>query len=150
VADAGPANVLFQSYLNGQLLRTLMERTFEAHGADAEDFGLYSALGVWGPITPTELAARIGLRPTTLSSALRRLERRGHVKRERNPNDGRSYLVELTDEGDRRWKAGWPALHESIEQVVGQLGDAHEEVVEHLRRFESALRGALDASTISQ
>jgi DNA-binding MarR family transcriptional regulator len=150
VADAGPANVLFQSYLNGQLLRTLMERTFEAHGADVEDFGLYSAIGVWGPITPTELAARIGLRPTTLSSALRRLERRGHVRRERNPNDGRSYLVELTEEGDRRWKAGWPALRESIEQVVGQLGAAHEDVVEQLRRFESALRGALDAPAISQ
>jgi DNA-binding MarR family transcriptional regulator len=150
VADAGPQNVLFQSYLNGQLLRTLMERTFEAHGANVEDFGLYSAIGVWGPITPTELAARIGLRPTTLSSALRRLERRGHVRRERNPNDGRSYLVQLTEGGDRRWKDGWPPLRESVEQVVGQLGGEHEEVVEHLRRFEHALRGALDAHTMSK
>ena len=150
MADAGPANVLFQSYLNSQLLRTLMERTFETHGASVEDFGLYSALGVWGPITPTELAARIGLRPTTLSSALRRLEGRGHVRRERNPSDGRSYLVELTEAGDRRWREGWPPLRESVEQVVGQLGDEHADVVEHLRRFEQALRGALDATTISK
>jgi DNA-binding MarR family transcriptional regulator len=150
MADAGPTNVLFQSYLNGQLMQTLMQRTFEAHGANVEDFGLYSAIGVWGPITPTELAGRIGMRPTTLSSALNRLERRGHVRRTRNPNDGRSHLVELTEAGDRRWKEGWPPLTESVAQVVDQLGDEHEDVVEQLRRLEEALRGALDAAAISQ
>jgi DNA-binding MarR family transcriptional regulator len=150
MADEGPQpNVLFQSYLNGQLMQTLVQRTFGAHGADAEDFGLYSALGLWGPITPTELASRVGMRPTTLSSALRRLERRGHVRRERNPSDGRSYLVELTEEGDGRWRQGWTPLRESIEQVVQQLGDEHEEVVEGLRRLEKAFRGALDAAATS-
>jgi DNA-binding MarR family transcriptional regulator len=150
MADEGPQpNVLFQSYLNGQLMQSLVQRTFGAHGADAEDFGLYSALGVWGPITPTELASRIGMPPTTLSSALRRLERRGHVRRERNPNDGRSYLVELTDAGDRRWRDGWPPLRASIEQVVAQLGEEHEEVVDRLRRLERALREALDAAATS-
>src|SRR5437868_10487172 len=109
-------NVLFQSFINGQLMRTLMERTFEAHGAAVEDYGLYSAIGIWAPITPTELAGRVGMRPTTLSSALRRLERRGHVRRGPNPTDGRSYLVELTEAGDGVWKDGWPALRESIAQ----------------------------------
>lgn len=150
MADAGPQNVLFQSYLNSQLLRTLMDRTFEAHGANVEDFGLYSAIGLWGPVTPTELAGRVGMRPTTLSSALRRLEGRGHVRRERNPSDGRSYLVELTEAGDRRWREGWPPLRASIDRVVQQLGEEHEDVAERLRRFEEALRSALDDPPISQ
>jgi DNA-binding MarR family transcriptional regulator len=123
---------------------------FESRGAAVEDFGLYSAIGIWGPITPTELAGRVGMRPTTLSSALNRLERRGHVRRLRNPRDGRSRLVELTADGDRRWKDGWPSLQESIALVVQQLGEEHDAVVERLRRFEQALRAALDAPTISQ
>jgi DNA-binding MarR family transcriptional regulator len=150
MADEAPRpNVLFQSFVNSQLLRTLMERRFDAHGAAVGDFGLYSALGIWGPITPTELANRVGMRPTTLSSALNRLERRGHVRRERHPDDGRSRLVELTPAGAARWKAGWPPLQESIEQVVGELGEEHEDVAERLRRFEQALRSALDDPAIS-
>jgi DNA-binding MarR family transcriptional regulator len=151
VTDEPPQpNVLFQSYINGQLMRALMERAFEAHGAAFEDFGLYSAIGIWGPITPTELARRVGMRPTTLSSALKRLERRGHVRRQRHPSDGRSHLVELTEAGDRRWKDGRPPLLESVAQVAQQLGEEHEDVAERLRRFEHALRSALDAPTISQ
>ena len=131
-------------------MRALMERTFEARGAAVEDFGLYSAIGVWGPLTPTELAGRVGMRPTTLSSALRRIEDRGHVRRTANPADGRSHLVELTEAGDRMWKGGWPALRESIAQVKRELGDDHDDVLERLRRLEQALRSALDAATIPQ
>jgi DNA-binding MarR family transcriptional regulator len=143
-------NVLFQSFVNGQLMRTLMERTFGAHGASVEDYGLLSAIGLWGPITPTELASRVGMRPTTLSSALARLERRGHVRREPHPTDRRSHRVELAEAGDRVWKEGWPALRESVAQVERQLGDEHGDVLDRLRRLEQAMRAALDDASISQ
>jgi DNA-binding MarR family transcriptional regulator len=89
------------------------------------------------------------MRPTTLSSALRRLEERGYVRRGPHPADGRSHLNELTEAGDRVWKDGWPALRESIAQIERELGEESEAVLVQLRRLEHALRSALDDATLS-
>ena len=49
--------------------------------------------------TVSRLAALVGARPTTLTSVLDRLERRGHVTRGAVAGDRRSILVELTGSG---------------------------------------------------
>src|SRR4029077_340778 len=46
--------------------------------------------------TVSELAAATGPRPTTLTSVLDRLERRGHITRGSRPGDRRAVLVPLT------------------------------------------------------
>jgi MarR family transcriptional regulator, organic hydroperoxide resistance regulator len=51
--------------------------------------------------TVGELAHDTGSRPTTLTSVLDRLERRGHLARELDPADRRSFLVVLTGSGRR-------------------------------------------------
>jgi YVTN family beta-propeller protein len=57
-------NVLFQTYIAGQRLTALLDRHLETARVTSNPFGLLSALGIWGPITPTELASRIGMPPT--------------------------------------------------------------------------------------
>ena len=49
--------------------------------------------------TVSELGAAAGTRPTTLTSVLDRLERRGHITRGTRPGDRRAVLVELTPSG---------------------------------------------------
>lgn len=49
--------------------------------------------------TVSQLGAAAGTRPTTLTSVLDRLERRGHITRGTIAGDRRSVLVELTDSG---------------------------------------------------
>jgi MarR family transcriptional regulator, organic hydroperoxide resistance regulator len=49
--------------------------------------------------TVSELAAATGTRPSTLTSVLDRLERRGHISRGHPPGDRRAVLVELTPGG---------------------------------------------------
>ncbi|MFC1401626.1 MULTISPECIES: MarR family winged helix-turn-helix transcriptional regulator [Streptacidiphilus] len=49
--------------------------------------------------TVSELGAAIGTRPTTLTSVLDRLERRGHITRGAVPGDRRAVLVGLTPSG---------------------------------------------------
>jgi MarR family transcriptional regulator, organic hydroperoxide resistance regulator len=49
--------------------------------------------------TVSQLGAAIGTRPTTLTSMLDRLERRGHITRGTRPGDRRSVLIELTHSG---------------------------------------------------
>jgi DNA-binding MarR family transcriptional regulator len=78
---------------------------------------------------------------TTLSDAVRRLEARTLVRRRRNPDDGRSSLLELTPRGDREWRAGWGALRrisealkrevdeEEMRDALTRLGDAFESIL---------------------
>jgi DNA-binding MarR family transcriptional regulator len=49
--------------------------------------------------TVSELGAAVGTRPTTLTSVLDRLERRGHITRGARPGDRRAVLIELTPSG---------------------------------------------------
>ena len=49
--------------------------------------------------TISELGAAAGTRPTTLTSVLDRLERRGHITRGTRPGDRRVVLIELTASG---------------------------------------------------
>ncbi|WP_245568602.1 MarR family winged helix-turn-helix transcriptional regulator [Nocardia concava] len=49
--------------------------------------------------TVSELAAEVGSRPTTLTSVLDRLERRGHITRTVGPNDRRVVVIDLTESG---------------------------------------------------
>jgi MarR family transcriptional regulator, organic hydroperoxide resistance regulator len=49
--------------------------------------------------TVSELGAAVGIRPTTLTSVLDRLERRGQISRGSRPGDRRVVLIELTASG---------------------------------------------------
>jgi DNA-binding MarR family transcriptional regulator len=49
--------------------------------------------------TVSQLGAAVGTRPTTLTSVLDRLERRGHITRGTRAGDRRSVLIELTPSG---------------------------------------------------
>ena len=51
--------------------------------------------------TVSELGTATGTRPTTLTSVLDRLERRGHLTRGPRPGDRRAVLIELTPAGRR-------------------------------------------------
>jgi DNA-binding MarR family transcriptional regulator len=49
--------------------------------------------------TVSELGTAVGIRPTTLTSVLDRLERRGHITRGTRSGDRRAVLIELTPTG---------------------------------------------------
>jgi MarR family transcriptional regulator, organic hydroperoxide resistance regulator len=63
--------------------------------------------------TVSQLGAAVGARPTTLTSILDRLERRGHITRGARPGDRRSVLIELSPSGR--------AAADSIRQAVADL-----------------------------
>lgn len=52
-----------------------------------------------GGTPSTSLGPKMGIEPTSLSRTLNKLEDRGFIERVPNPEDGRSVLVTLTDDG---------------------------------------------------
>jgi DNA-binding MarR family transcriptional regulator len=133
-------NVLFSAWLVSRSVTDLIDRALADAGLTGDDFAVYSLL-VSGPITPTELAAWMAAPPTTISSSIKRYEARGHVRKEPNPEDGRSYRIGLTAAGRRaHGRAGelfLPVLTE-IEAALGRSEPAT------LRTLD-ALRATLDA-----
>lgn len=55
--------------------------------------------GAHRPLTPSEISERTLTSSATMTATLDALERRGWVRRVSNPDDRRSVLVEITDEG---------------------------------------------------
>jgi DNA-binding MarR family transcriptional regulator len=136
-------NVLFRLFVLGQLADDLLGRAMADMKLNANDFAVQSAIRAFQPVTPTHLAALLGMPPTTLSSYLRRLEARRQIRRRPNPDDGRSLLIEVTKLGDRNVVAAFPALRGSIARVHEQLDYSPKELDLALDRLEDALRRVL-------
>jgi len=88
----------------------------------AEDYPFYVMIGAEGPWTPTGLAERLMMPLSTVLFRFRGLERRGHAERVPNPDDGRSFLMRLTPEGQRLLDDARPAFRSYAEAVEARLG----------------------------
>ena len=78
----------------------------------------------------SELGARAVLSRERVSRVVDELERAGLARRERNPDDGRSLLAVLTDEGRARLRAAAPTYLAGIERHFGvHLSDDEARVV---------------------
>jgi MarR family transcriptional regulator, organic hydroperoxide resistance regulator len=67
----------------------------------ASEINVLASLAGHRPLTVGALATATATRPTTLTSVLDRLDRRGYVMREVDPADRRSFLISLTPAGQQ-------------------------------------------------
>jgi len=93
-------------------LHVLSERVAEL-GLTPAEINALANLSDGTPRTVSALGRLVGAAPTTLTSVLDRLERRGHVTRGRHPSDRRAVVVELTPSGRR--------AATTIRQAIGRL-----------------------------
>jgi DNA-binding MarR family transcriptional regulator len=140
-------NVLLQAFAIQNLSRDLLQRAFEGVAIDPREWGVLSVLRVFGPQTPTALASFLGMAPTTLSSWIARLAGRRLVRRSRNPNDGRSYFLEVSPLGDELFRKAGPRFQETLERLNAALGDERESVLDAQDALTEALRRVLSNST---
>ena len=91
--------------------------------------------------TVSELGAAVGARPTTLTSVLDRLERRGHITRGTRPGDRRAVLIELTPSG----RLTATTIRQAIVDLERRaLGDLPADTIAALR---TALRALTEVSS---
>lgn len=148
MAERRYPNVLLQSFITGQLASELLRRELDAAGMTPNQFGVQSVIGAFGPLTPTELAARLGMAQPTVSAWIKRLTEEGQIERRPHPTDGRSYLLEVTDAGRTALQAAFPHFGAALAKVEAALGDELDVAWEGGRRFEEALRAALATSSM--
>jgi DNA-binding MarR family transcriptional regulator len=133
-------DLTFMVWLASRATADLLDSALAPSGLDGDEFAIYSVLTAASSITPTELARWMAAPPSTVSSYVKRFEARGHVKREPNPSDRRSYRIRLTPAGRRAHRAAaelFIPLRTRVEAVLGpQAGDVREALL--------TLRAAVD------
>ena len=140
MARTGPPTILLDLFLTNQRRKRLIEAALADSEVPAEDYPFYVLIGAEGPWTPTGLAGRLDMPLSTVLFRLRRLEARAHAERVPNPEDGRSFLIRLTDEGQRLLADARPAFRAYAEAVEARLG---EPAVAGLREGLGELRQAM-------
>jgi DNA-binding MarR family transcriptional regulator len=127
-------------------LGSLLSRAFADAPIRPDDFAVTSVLRLTGPLRPGDLAATIGMRPSSLSNYLRRLGDAGLVRRRRDPADGRAALVSLTPKGVRATEACFPAFAAAADAFRRHLateGVDEDHLLHVLERTSAAVNAAI-------
>jgi DNA-binding MarR family transcriptional regulator len=143
VGGAHRNTVLLQLWTAAHMAERLVDEHLKRLGVSDEQFALLSLIGLYGPVTPTALATRMGVPLTTLADAVRRLDARGEIERLPNPEDGRSHLLTLSAAGQARRKAAHPGVVGSVEDVREHLELPLEEVEAVMDDVHRALQEAV-------
>lgn len=137
-----PSNVLFDTWLAARAAIALLDDALAGTGLDAEDFAVYSVLRGAGEISPGELARWMSAPPTTVSSHVKRLVARGHVRQVPHPEDRRSYRLTLTDAGQRAHATAGRRFLPALAAVEAALPRPASDVQEALRDLHAAIGAA--------
>ncbi len=137
--DAGLGNVLFDVWLVSRATTALVGDAVRSAGLDADEFAIYSVLASTEGMTPTELAHWMAAPATTVSSYVKRFERRGHVRRVPNPEDRRSYRVQLTADGRSAHRHAGELFQPLLDEVTRRMGPQVPRTHRHLRALHQVL-----------
>jgi DNA-binding MarR family transcriptional regulator len=143
--ESPSGRILLDAWTAAQLANVLISQELEAIGVRPNLFALVSTLNITGPITPTDLALETGHAPATLYDLVQALVERGHARREPNPEDGRSSLISLTEDGERLSEAGRPAVGAALARLDAQLDRPLAEIAAAVVELRRALQAAMRA-----
>jgi DNA-binding MarR family transcriptional regulator len=141
VSGALGTSILFDVYALNQAVGRLLSGAMRDGPLTPAEYAVYSAIFELEAATPTELAARLGIRLTTFMDHLRLIEGRGHARRLPHPSDGRSYRVNLTNAGLEAHRRANRLFEAAYREFVAELPDgeaAAQRALETIRRAAEA------------
>lgn len=121
------------------LTRRIEKRLGEHLGINLTDLAAMEHLFSFGPLTPSDLASRLDVSTAASTHIVDRLERAGHVSRERDAADRRKVRVVATQTSIARASEELTPVLESLDAVMDGLSEADRAVVE---RFLDQIIGA--------
>jgi DNA-binding MarR family transcriptional regulator len=116
------------------------------HATDLQCLGVLDSLG---PVTPGKLAAWTGLTTGGVTVMLDRLEKSGFIRRQRNPNDRRSVLVEAVAAQKKKLFAPYEAIQKEMARMVSIYSDAQlDTIIDFFERSNAMQVDATGAVTV--
>jgi DNA-binding MarR family transcriptional regulator len=100
-------------------LERSMQTTFDVPHSVLNSLAVIDGAGE--PLTPSQISERTLVSSATMTGTLDQLEYRGWVRRLPNPDDRRSVLVEITDEGQAVANQLLPGIRKLEHAVLGGL-----------------------------
>jgi DNA-binding MarR family transcriptional regulator len=95
----------------------------ELFGLSPTDMRALDIVGLAGPISPTDLAERMGFTTGGITAVLDRLERAGYVRRIPHPGDRRRLVVEKTKQTAKREREVFAGISRKTMDALGSYTD---------------------------
>src|SRR5579871_5738191 len=93
----------------------------ESVGLGLTDMQIVHTIQLYGPATPSKLAASTGLSSGGVTVALDRLEKAGYIRREPNPADRRSLLIHIIPTKLRKLAAMYEGIEHETRNLLATL-----------------------------
>ncbi len=133
--DPGAPGLWFCNWKIWLEARRRLDRTLAPLGLRARDFWLLAIAGAQN-IAQHEMAELAGLDPSSLVAIIDALERRGWLRRQRNPHDRRMQWVQRTEAGDKLFARAQPRARRAEAQQLSALTDAQQrQLVASMRKL---------------
>ena len=145
--DTTNRQLFLQASTTSQLVGRIVEAQLEQVGIPGFLLALLTHIRHLQPVSPTAVALASGAPPTTLRDNIQRLVDRRLIRRLPNPDDGRSYLLVLTQRGDIAVRAADPALlvaYVKLEERLPRPLRDYELMLDELNEALEGVREALD------
>jgi DNA-binding MarR family transcriptional regulator len=142
-SDRPPSLLTLHSYLASQVARCgsrRLEAALERHGLLLGHHAILAALGDFGPASQQEIAGRLGVDKSHLSTRIDHLEAAGIATRSPDPQDRRRHRVVLSEAGQVLLDELHSAARASQQPLLEPLTPAERSTLETL------LRRVLDAN----
>jgi DNA-binding MarR family transcriptional regulator len=120
-----------------QILLGRIEAVLKPHGLSFARYELLALLSFTrsGSLPMAKASARLQVHPTSVTSAVNRLERAGLARRAAHPTDGRATLVQISAEGREVVLAATKDLNAEVFTQTGFSGEEVDVLIETLGRF---------------
>ena len=105
----------------GQCAGDLFAREVHAEGLTPRQYAVLLAVSLEEGLSQTDLVERTGIDRSTLADIVRRLLKKGLIKRSRSKSDARVYSVRLSDKGRLALTAAQPAADHAEERLLASL-----------------------------
>jgi|SRR5471032_309368 DNA-binding MarR family transcriptional regulator len=116
------------------VIQSLFDERMEKHDLRQAEFSVLSIVKDNPGINQKALAEALVVAPPNLATLLDRLEARSLLTRQRNPEDKRAQLVELTTQGARLYGRALKAAADADNAAVDRLSAAEREQLKALLR----------------
>lgn len=136
------SSLLFDLFAANQQVKTLLTRAMVDSPLKPDEYAVYSGVFEFGPIAPTDLAAVVGMPPTTVSHYIVHMREAGHVIEKRDPADGRSRTLSLSASGLKAHRRANRAFEVAYSAFVKRIR-SESRVKSALASVEAAARDAI-------